>query len=92
MVSVDSSNKTSGNVCIAPLTKALNKKTDRTVKLLKSQYILYKKNYKLNYDSVVQCEDIRIISKARIGNIFDYVTHTDMKQIDRRLKYFLDLK
>ncbi|MED0737851.1 type II toxin-antitoxin system PemK/MazF family toxin [Aneurinibacillus thermoaerophilus] len=96
VVSVDSNNKSSGNVAIIPLTKEENKidKTTgkpKTIKLLKSQYRLLKSKYKLKYNSIVQCEDIRIVSKERIGNIIDFVTDEDMKQIEKRLKYFLDL-
>lgn len=93
IVSVNSSNQSSGNVLVVPLTKKRNKqKGGRPFKLLKSQYLLLKLNYEgLSYDSVVQCEDLRVVSKARLGDLLDTVNDEDMKAIDQRLKYILDL-
>ncbi|HAJ4038280.1 MULTISPECIES: type II toxin-antitoxin system PemK/MazF family toxin [Bacillaceae] len=87
VVSVDSNNKTNGNVLIIPLTNEQNKKG----KLLKSQYMLKKSKYKLKYNSIVQCEDMRIVSKERIGNVIDFVDDDDMREIEKRLKYFIGL-
>lgn len=93
VVSVDSSNQSSGNVIVVPLTKKENKERGgRTFKLLKSQYLLLKANYSgLAFDSIVQCEDMRVVSKARLGNLLDTVSEDDMKEIDKRLSYILDL-
>lgn len=52
---------------------------------------LLKTKYKLKYDSIVQCEDIRIVSKARVGDVIDFVDKADMKQIEKRMKYFFDI-
>ncbi|MDO3409895.1 type II toxin-antitoxin system PemK/MazF family toxin [Saccharibacillus sp. CPCC 101409] len=97
VVSVDSNNQTSGNVAIVPLTKEENK-IDRTTgkpvskRLLASQYKLFKSKYgKLNHNSIVQCEDVRIVSKARIGDVIDFIDDADMKQISKRLKYFFGI-
>lgn len=96
VVSVDANNKTNGNIAVVPLTKEDNK-IDRTTgvpkkkRLLNSQYKLLKSKYKLKYNSIVQCEDIRIVSKARIGDVIDFVKTDDMKQIDKRLKYFFNV-
>lgn len=97
VVSVDSNNQTSGNVAIVPLTKEENK-VDRTTgkpiskKSLASQYKLFKSKYsKLDYNSIVQCEDVRIVSKARIGDVIGFIDDTDMKQISKRLKYFFGI-
>ncbi|HER2159114.1 type II toxin-antitoxin system PemK/MazF family toxin [Peribacillus phoenicis] len=87
VVSVDSNNKSSGNIAVIPLTKDANKPGA----LLKSQYKLLKSKYKLNYDSIVQCEDMRIVSKARVGDVIDFVDDADMKQIEKRMKYFFDI-
>jgi mRNA interferase MazF len=93
VVSVDSSNQSSGNVIVVPLTKKENKTKDgRPFKLLKSQYLLVKSNYTgLTYDSIVQCEDLRVVSKARLGNLLDTVSEDDMEEINKRLSYILDL-
>lgn len=92
VVSNDSFNQTSGNIVVVPLTNVKNKtQKNKQLKLLKSQYLLQKSKYKLKYDSIVQCEDIRVVSKARIGDLIDFVDDNDMKNIERRLKYTLDL-
>lgn len=87
VVSLDANNQTNGNVVVVPLTKLPNK----SGRLLKSQYCLYKNKYTLDFDSVVQCEDIRVVSKARLGNVICFVDESDMKNIDKRLKYLLNL-
>lgn len=87
IVSTETSNRSSGNVLIVPLTKESNK-----TRLLKSQYKLYKSDYQfLTYNSIVQCEDMRTISKHRIGNVIGFVNDSDMLQINKRLKFFLGL-
>lgn len=93
IVSVDSSNQSSGNVLVIPMTKKTNKaKGGRPFRLLRSQYLLLKSNYTgLAFDSVVQCEDIRSVSKARLGDLLDTVTEEDMKEIDKRLSYIIGL-
>lgn len=90
VVSVDSNNRTHGNVAIVPLTKLQNKMRNGQVKLRKTQYILFRSKYPmLRYDSVALCEHLRVVSKARIGDLIGYVTPKDMKKIDRALRYFL---
>lgn len=93
IVSVDSSNQTSGNVLVVPMTKKQNKnKGGRPFRLLRSQYILLKDKYTgLTFDSIVQCEDIRSVSKARLGDLLDTVNEDDMKEIDKRLSFMLGL-
>ena len=93
IVSVDSSNQSSGNVLVVPMTKKANKTKDgRPFRLLKSQYLLLKANYTgLAFDSIVQCEDIRSVSKARLGDLLDTVSENDMKEIDKRLNFILGL-
>lgn len=93
IVSVDSSNQTSGNVLVVPMTKKQNKnKGGRPFRLLRSQYILLKDKYTgLTFDSIVQCEDIRSVSKARLGDLLDTVNEDDMKEIDKRLSFILGL-
>jgi len=92
VVSVDSNNRTNANVAIVPLTKLMNKIKNGKLKLLDSQYILYRSKYpKLKYDSVVICEHIRVVSKARIGDLICFVKPDDMEKIDSKLRFFLDL-
>lgn len=93
VVSADSSNQSSGNILVVPLTKKDNKTKDsRPFRLLKSQYLLLNSNYTgLSFDSVVQCEDIRSVSKARLGNFLDTVAKEDMDEINKRLRFILNL-
>ncbi|MGM8216661.1 type II toxin-antitoxin system PemK/MazF family toxin [Bacillaceae bacterium W0354] len=56
-----------------------------------THYKLFKSKYKLKLDSIVQCEDIRVINKSRIGDVIDFVSKSDMEKIDKRLKTLLDL-
>jgi mRNA interferase MazF len=90
-VSNDTNNQFSGNIIIVPLTDDTNK-TGKGKKLTKTQYRLLKSKYpKLKCDSIVQCEDIRVVSKSRVGDVIDFVHPDDMKEIEKRLKTLLDL-
>ena len=89
VVSTDNINHNSENIVVIPLSK--NIKYVRTIKgKMKLRYdwhyVLYKAKYKLNYDSAVQCEDIRCISKIRLGKYIDHVDPQDMKNISKRIK------
>jgi mRNA interferase MazF len=94
IVSSDMSNKKSGNVIVVTLSKNI-KWTDATKTKLKydTHYVLYKKDYPaLDYDSCVQCEDIKVISKARLGkHICSVKKDPDMKSIRKRLKSALQI-
>lgn len=89
VVSSDKINRASGNVIVVPLSRNIKWK-DRSKKQLKydTHYVLYKTKYpKLDYDSVVQCEDIRVVSKARLGDFICKIDwKTDMSKISKRLK------
>ncbi len=87
VVSIDQINAHSGNVVVIPLSKQI-KWEDAAKKILRYDwhYVLYKSKYKLNFDSAVQCEDIRCISKTRLGQYIDHVDQTDMKNITKRIK------
>ena len=90
VVSTDNINHKAQNVVVVPLTK--NIKYDQSApkgsrKLRYDwHYVLYKSKYKLNYDSAAQCEDIRCISKIRLGKYIDHVDPQDMKNISKRIK------
>lgn len=88
IVSSDSINRTSGNVVVIPLSKDI-KWQDSAKKRLRFNYhyVLYKAKYiKLTDDSAVQCEDIRSISKARLGDFICFVDPNEMKEINKRIK------
>jgi len=88
-ISNDTNNRKNGNVAVIPLTDKSNK-SDR--QLLPTQYALFKGKYSfLRLDSIVQCEDMRIVSKARIGHVLGFVSNDDLRRIEKRLKTFLGL-
>ncbi len=89
VVSTDQLNKKSGNVVIVPLSKHI-KWEDKPRRKLKydSHFVLYKSKYtKLNHDSAIQCEDIRVVSKSRLGDLVCFVDDIEMKKINKRLKF-----
>lgn len=89
IVSNDQINKSNKNVLVVPLTKSANKRTQQgDVRLSRSQYLLHKKNNPfLTFDSVVQCEDIRSISKYRLRQSMGNINPGDLQNIRARLKF-----
>lgn len=92
IVSTKQINHESGNVIVIPLSKNIKYK-DGTSKLkYPYHYVLKKSDYpKLDYDSAVQCEDIRSISKARLSTYICNTKPDDMKNIRKRLKSALQM-
>lgn len=89
VLSNDQLNRKSTNVIIAPLTDARNKVDLSTgkVKLLRSQYLLRKADCAfLSMDSIIQFEDVRSISKERLGNSLGVVPHEIQKFYKNRIK------
>ncbi len=95
VISNDSFNKKSGNVIVIPLSKNIKwdkKLLPKKVLSQNSHYVLYKSKYsKLNYDSAIQCEDIKSVSKSRLGGFICFVESEDMKRIVKKLKYTLQI-
>ena len=93
IVSTDEINRKSTNVIIVPLLKEIKYKHGSNTELAYNcHYVLKKSKYnKLNYDSAVQCEDIRCISKSRLGKFITKVLPDDMNEIKKRLKSTLQL-
>jgi len=93
IVSSDSINHESGNIVVIPLSKNI-KYRDKSKGLLKYNYhyVLKKSKYKkLAYDSAVQCEDIRNISKIRLCTYIDHIETIDMNNIKKRIKKALQV-
>lgn len=93
IVSSDSINSTSSNVIIVPLSKQI-KYADPSRKILKYKwhYVLKKSKYSaLSYDSAVQCEDIRAVSKSRFGKFIVIIDKYDMDNIRKRLRATLQI-
>lgn len=92
IVSTKRINHESGNVIIVPFSKNIKYERGTTNLKYPYHYVLKKTDYpKLDYDSVVQCEDIRCVSKARLSTYICNVKHEDMRGIKKRLKEALQL-
>ena len=92
IISTQQINHDSGNVIVIPLSK--NIKYEQGTNKLKYpyHYVLKKADYpKLEYDSVIQCEDIRCISKARLCTYVCNTKPEDMRGIRKRLKSALQI-
>lgn len=82
-------NRTSSNVIVAPLTDAKNKIDIKTgkVRLLPSQYELKKSDCSfLTFDSIIQFEDVRSISKERLGTSLGIVPVHVQRNYKNRIK------
>lgn len=93
IVSTDQINKNSGNVIVVPLSKDIKyTKGSKTQLAYDWHYVLKKAKYpSLNYDSVIQCEDMRCVSKARMGKFITKVSSDDMAEIKKRIKRTLQV-
>lgn len=95
VISSDLINHKNGMVVVIPLTKKIKwdeKVTNRKKLKYDWHYVLYKSKYnKLNHDSAVQCEDIRVVSKARLGDLICYIDDPDMREISKRIKKALQI-
>ncbi len=92
IVSSDNMNKHSGNVIVIPMSKNIKYKPGTKQLYYNHHYVLYKSKYKkLNFDSVIQPEDMRVVSKDRLGNFIGFIDNTDMKKIETRMKDILQL-
>jgi len=86
-------NYKSTSIIIVPLTKEIKyANSSRTVLKYEWHYVLKKAKYTmLNYDSTVQCEDIRCVSKSRMGTYICMVDSYDLNEIKKRVKSALQL-
>ena len=83
-------NNASGNIIVAPMTNADHKKDENgRLWMLPTQVHLSKSYYRhLDFNSVLQLEDIRSISKERIIGYKGYVSIETQERINRTL-YFM---
>lgn len=93
IISSNGINYNSTNVIVIPLSKEIKYKPGSNSELrYKWHYVLKKSKYnKLNYDSVIQCEDIRCISKSRVGKFITKIDPPDINNIRKRIKSALQL-
>ncbi|WP_143321619.1 type II toxin-antitoxin system PemK/MazF family toxin [Clostridium sp. HBUAS56010] len=93
IVSSNGINYKSTNVIIVPLSKDIKYKDDSSTELKYDwHYVLYKTKYnKLSFDSAIQCEDIRCVSKSRFGKFITKISDDDMLEIKKRLKSTLQI-
>ena len=89
VVSIDQINKASGNIVVVPLSKNIKWKvltSGKHVPYYDWHYVLYRGKYPFRYDSVAQCEDIRSISKGRLGKYICHIDSQDMRNLTKRIK------
>lgn len=81
------------NIFVIPLTKEIKYKNGTKTELkYEWHYVLRKSKYtKLNFDSAVQCEDIRSVSKARMGRYICNIDEYDLNEIRKRIKKALQI-
>lgn len=81
----------SKNVVVAPLTKIKNKTDkDGNIHVLQSQVILDKEQYKkLLHTSIIQLEDIRSVSKERMGHFISKIKNEDQIEIKKASDFVL---
>lgn len=92
IVSTKQINHESGNIIVVPLSKNIKYLDNTEMLKYPYHYVLKKSKYpKLDYDSAIQCEDIRCISKARIATFVCNTDPKDMSQIKKRLKIALQI-
>ena len=92
IVSCQQINHESGNVIVVPLSKNIKYISGTDQLKYPYHYVLKKSEYpNLAFDSAVQCEDIRCVSKARLCNYICNVKPDDMKEIRKRLKNALQI-
>ena len=94
IVSNNQINFNSTNVIVVPLTKEIKYKNTSEKSELKYEwhYVLKKAKYsQLNYDSAVQCKDIRSVSKARMGKYICKINELDINEIKKRIKKALQV-
>jgi len=89
IVSNNNMNSTSANVVIVPLTKTLKTKIvkGRVVPKYPTNYFLYTTNYSfLRYNSAVLANEVRSISKVRLGSHLGTISQDDLDKVLARLK------
>ena len=92
VVSTQIINHDSGNVIVVPFSKNIKYQPNTNNLKYQYHYVLKKKDYpSLAFDSAVQCEDIRAVSKARLSTYICNINKNDMREIQKRLKYALQI-
>jgi mRNA interferase MazF len=93
VVSSDRTNRSNDSILVVSLTTKI-KWQDEVNKKLKydTHYVLWKKDFpKLDENSAVLCEEIRLVSKARLGDFICQIDKPFMNQIKKRLKNALQI-
>lgn len=87
VVSSDAINHGNGNIIVVPLSKTIKyDKQDPNKLRFDFHYVLKASKYALICDSAAQFEDIRSISKVRLGKYIDHIDPNDMTEIRKRIK------
>lgn len=90
VVSNNNLNENSENITVAPMTKYVNKIKYGVKNVGGTQFILSNKFYRqMKSTSVVQMEDMRSVSKKRIGGFLGNLSPKSMEDMEDSLKYLL---
>lgn len=91
IVSKEVLNRAPGNVIVAPLTKAENKKDDSgQVRLYRSQVFLSGRYFRgLQCHSIVQTEDIRAIDRNRLIKYMDSLSLRKIDEVREAMKFIM---
>lgn len=86
-------NEKSSNIIVAPLTNSDNKiRVHGDISLSPVQLYMSNKYYKeIKYNSIVQLEDIRSISKKRVKRHVTKLSSQNYNEVNNKLKVLLDL-
>lgn len=83
-------NNSSPNIIVAPITGVEHKMSNNKPKMMVSHVYLSSKYYKeLKKDSIIQLEDIRSISKKRVGKHVTCLSDESLAIIEARLDLLL---
>jgi len=86
IIQIDRANAVSPHTVMAPFTTKI-----RNV-VLPSQVLILAGNGGLNLDSVLLCEQIRVIDKRRIIKVMGHLDNSYMEKIDKALSVILGLE
>lgn len=91
VISNNKYNIRSQNVIVLPLTKKmLFRSKNSTIPKYSYHYFLYMNKYDfLNFDSCVECEQIRTVSKSRISYHLGDISSEDLNNIIKKLNNFI---
>lgn len=86
IIQIDQANLKSPHTIIVPVTSKIRKK------LLSSHVFIPASTSGLKQDSVILCEQIRVIDKSRINKIIGHLADNYLKELEESLSIILGIK